>query len=369
LTATGRVDLSRDVVVGDPVQKSALRWSVPYHVQDEAGNVADIVWRDVVVEEVKLQDIEKRIRNEIVSQQKMEVDRAIEKAVGAERRRLEDEINQLKSRQQLNAVVPICPECTSCQTSTKMRDDGEKSCPAVDAASCAQFCDATAETSNTRPTEETRIIVQLLHYFEQTSLINPSMTFAVLSCLSITVAIVLCRLFLSWIWKGESYIRRVPRYSEKEIQEEEERQRRLLESVTYYSTGANGSVTTASSERSSSTSFAQSTSPLPYNNGNAVRQNGFVPPPRASMSLGTDRGFLTPAAQSNGLSSSNLRGMASAPPAASLFGYASQNRVQPDIDDIYEAPTSIITPSKRGDGVSRTWTSPHSTSSTTTFSR
>ena len=50
-TYKGKVDLSEHVVVGEPIKKGHLRWSVPYDVTDDAGNRATTVWRDVVVEE------------------------------------------------------------------------------------------------------------------------------------------------------------------------------------------------------------------------------------------------------------------------------------------------------------------------------
>jgi hypothetical protein len=353
MTASGRVDLSRDVVVGDPVQKSALRWSVPYNVHDEAGNVADTVWRDVIVEEVNLTDIEKRIRNEILSQQKMEVDRIVAKGVNDERRRTENLLKQNGS----DSIVPKCPECNSCPTST---NDGEQNCPVLDETSCYQFCAATTTTSTNQPCifDEESMIVQVFRYFEEMNIFNPSILSAMLTCLAIIMTILVFRVFVSWILIAQSYNTRGLRYTEKEIQEEEERQRKLVESVTYYNSGVNGSVTSTSSDRrtSTSSSFLRNTSPMPVSNGSAAATaNGFVPPPRASMTLGNDRSFLTPTGRTNGQSSTGmLQGPASAPPGHSLFGYSSQNRARIDLDDIYETPSSIITPSKRGNGISRT---------------
>jgi hypothetical protein len=356
MTANGRVDLSREVVVGDPVQKSGLRWSVPYNVHDEAGNVADTVWRDVIVEEVKLQDIEKRIRNEILSQQKLEVERTVEKGVREERRRMEGLSTSV------DTGSSKCPVCDPCPTST---DDEQRSCPALDAAACAQFCSATGTTTNQNcATDEQSILIQMVRYFEEASFIKPSIMLALLTCLGIVATIIVLRVFVSLILFGESYIRRTQMYTERDMQEEEERQRRLIESVTYYSNGTNGAITSTlrDTNASSTPSFLQNTSNGSTSTG--ITGNGFVPPPRASMTLGTDRRYLTPPGRSVGQTTNdNLRVPASAPPGISLFGYSSsQNRIQSDLNDIYEAPSPIITPSKRGDGVSRTWSSPHSRS-------
>ena len=67
------MDLSRHVVVGEPVQKSSIRWSVPYNVKDAAGNRAHTVWRDVVVEEVDLANVEARVRQEVLQTRKAEL--------------------------------------------------------------------------------------------------------------------------------------------------------------------------------------------------------------------------------------------------------------------------------------------------------
>ena len=110
LTETGRVDLSPNVTIGDPVQISSLRWSVPYNVNDEAGNAAETVWRDIIVEEMN----QNSIRNEILAQQEAVVNKAIEKAVAEERKRLEHQAttctsNKLAENQQSTAAS--CPEC------------------------------------------------------------------------------------------------------------------------------------------------------------------------------------------------------------------------------------------------------------------
>ena len=61
------------MVVGEPVQKSSIRWSVPYNVKDVAGSRAHTVWRDVVVEEVDLANVEAEIQKAI--DQALTVDR------------------------------------------------------------------------------------------------------------------------------------------------------------------------------------------------------------------------------------------------------------------------------------------------------
>ena len=61
-THLGNVNLSSKVIVGDPIQISTLEWKVSYNVVDKAGNTASTQWRNVVVEEVELTDLEQKIR-------------------------------------------------------------------------------------------------------------------------------------------------------------------------------------------------------------------------------------------------------------------------------------------------------------------
>jgi len=105
-TFKGKVDLSREVSVGDPTQTSMLQWRVPYDVEDAAGNKAETVWRDVVVEEVDLADVEARVRSESLLQKNAEIRRAVEQALAEERRK------GGSRRNQRTAECPKCPACT-----------------------------------------------------------------------------------------------------------------------------------------------------------------------------------------------------------------------------------------------------------------
>ena len=81
------MDLSRHVVVGEPVQKSSIRWSVPYNVKDAAGNRAHTVWRDIFVEEVDLANVEARVRQEVLQTRKAEIQKAVDQALAEDRRK------------------------------------------------------------------------------------------------------------------------------------------------------------------------------------------------------------------------------------------------------------------------------------------
>lgn len=123
-TYRGRVDLSKNVVVGKPVRKSATRWSVPYDVKDEAGNEAETVWRDILVEEVDLSNVESRIRKEVMQDRQREIDEAVAKALAKEAR-----------------AAGKCPTCPPCDCSGN-----------ADVSSCDDVCSNKNVPQYTTPT-------------------------------------------------------------------------------------------------------------------------------------------------------------------------------------------------------------------------
>ena len=110
-TYEGIVDVTSRVVVGAPVEKSPLQWSVPYNVVDAAGNHAATVWRDVVVEEVDIGDLEDKVRSEVMAEKEKEIQEAVRKAVASERAAKGDRPTKSRST---NAECPVCPNCKQC---------------------------------------------------------------------------------------------------------------------------------------------------------------------------------------------------------------------------------------------------------------
>jgi hypothetical protein len=106
-TYKGNVDLSSKVTVGSPVQVSGLEWKVPYNVMDEAGNAADTVWRHIVVEEVSFNEMEEKIRSEVLAGREKEIKEAVRSALEAERRNR----SNASSAQTDSKVCPTCPPC------------------------------------------------------------------------------------------------------------------------------------------------------------------------------------------------------------------------------------------------------------------
>ena len=143
-TYRGDIDLTSRVVVGEPVQKSPMRWSVPYDVTDDAGNKATTVWRDIIVQEVDLADLETNIirdvEREYEKKKKLEVEAAIKKEkIEWERSMARSggtSGNRNRGRNSNSKSCPPCPEC-DCPSSTG---------GVVDAKSCESYCKNAAET-------------------------------------------------------------------------------------------------------------------------------------------------------------------------------------------------------------------------------
>ena len=111
-TYRGDVDLGARVTVGSPVQVSDLEWKVPYNVMDDAGNAAETVWRNIVIEEVDLVEMEERIRAEIMADRENELEEAVRVAVEKEKKKQTG--SSVSSRQQSQGSNKKCPTCTVC---------------------------------------------------------------------------------------------------------------------------------------------------------------------------------------------------------------------------------------------------------------
>ena len=112
-TFRGRVDLTSRVKVGNPIKKSDFEWKVAYDVMDSAGNVADTVWRDIVVEEVDFINMEKMIREEVLADRELEIQDAVRKALETERKKP----TKRQPNDSRRAVRESCPKCPACNCS------------------------------------------------------------------------------------------------------------------------------------------------------------------------------------------------------------------------------------------------------------
>jgi hypothetical protein len=276
MTYKGRVDLSDEVKVGVPVRKSPLRWSVPYDVKDKAGNAAVTVWRDIVVEEVDILDIETRIRNEAMQYQKEEVQRAVDRAVKEERRKMESETEKKRKGNS-------CPACPKCECERK-----------GDVSVCEKLRQSEMESC---VIHEQRYAMQVLLFLEQ--YLHPSLVLILLSCFIIFALIFFLRLILTLLFNPKAF--------RPGFYDSVEREREMQNAITYYQ-------------------------------NNSVEANGSFPA-RRSFPPSTGRAAF---ADDDGVNFFSPREHEQ--PPVTMKQDVSE-------DDIYV--NSIITPSKRGDGVTR----------------
>ena len=165
-THNGVVDLTAQIQVGDPIKHSSAKnsWRVPYNVMDKAGNRAQTVWRDVVVEELTLEELEAVMREEFEDEKKKAVDEAVAKAVKRERadcdgqkRRLEAELTSTEgggsggAARNKNNNRGRCPKCESCPPPPACGEDDHKSDKTL--ANDLRACKASLANSERRVAE------------------------------------------------------------------------------------------------------------------------------------------------------------------------------------------------------------------------
>jgi hypothetical protein len=200
-TYQGRVDLSNAVVIGEPVKKSPLRWSIPYNVKDAAGNEAKTVWRDVVVEEVDLSAMEAKMRDEFRDMQRAH-DMALE-----EERKLREK-NIVNSRERRTSAS--CPDCPKCESTNK-----------ADEATCQAICDARIKSC---AIDDESLVVQFLIRLERW--FPPSMIPIVLICNAVVIVLLMLRWILTLLFNPQAYQRR--------YYDDSERERALMNAVVYH---------------------------------------------------------------------------------------------------------------------------------------
>lgn len=132
-TFKGVLDITSRVEIGDPVEKSQQHWSVPYNVVDEAGNKAATAWRDVVVEEVDIFDLEHKVRRELMAENQKAIQKAVDKALAfAKSQEVKEQATKNSSTK---SQCPVCPECKS------------ETLNEFDVSKCDQYCKANYKES------------------------------------------------------------------------------------------------------------------------------------------------------------------------------------------------------------------------------
>ena len=300
-TYKGDVDLSDRVVVGEPIRKSELHWTVPYNVQDDAGNEAVTVWRDVIVEEVDIANLETKIRQDVLREAEIEKKQAVAKAIQIEKERWERTYGGSKPRasssssRNANRDCPPCPSCECPTTSVKLN-----------AASCQQYCQ---ERSQTCQMSDENLLYALIFWLED--VFPPWTVPIIILCVLGSGLLYILRWILTLIFNPKAF-----QNYDYNLHEERFVDADLLQNIQQH----------------------QQLSPPP--------STPTVGPPRESLSTQASGApstpaFFTPASQSS---------------ATTPRGNGTGNN--PDLlsheydDGIYQTP-SIISPSRTGDGVRR----------------
>lgn len=291
-THRGDVDLSKRVTVGEPVQKSAVQWAVPYNVADDAGNEADTVWRTVVVEQVELADVEEKVRSEILKERESIVQRAVDKALAEERRRVGSATG---SGSRVTKPCPKCPEC-HCKAEGHSAVDLDKA--------CLEYCSSGSDTCTMDDLGMLGHLVQFLEVYLSRRVSHGFVLLGFVFLVFLAVRFVVSLLAPS---TGSS----LDLYNLQRIQA-------LENSVTYYNNNGAPSVTSPPPGSVSGLPPGPSQASVPF----------FSPPPANHL---------------NG-NMSGSQGMRS-PGFSSPSGLGSP--------DIYAQQETIISPSMTGDGVRR----------------
>lgn len=316
-TYNGKVDLSSSVVIGDPVKRSELHWSVPYYVKDEAGNEAKPVWRDVVVEEVDFEAMETRIRQEVDKSRESEIKKAVEKAVQEERKKLQG--GSAVNRRTMTAKnCPACPVCGDNQNQSTRDLSDSTGGKHFDMSVCDKVCEERAQQCSLQ--EQTFVIRTLLVLEEH---LPAEVVPILLLILFVSGVIYVVRFVVLLVFYPGSFSS-----SNYDYASDQERERFLQNSVTYYQ---------GNTPQPTNQNRQQPPIGAPETPGGLRGVNG---PPRASMTMnqGGSDFFLSP--QSNGGNGF------SSPPGTN--GTRQQN-MNDDPNGIYQSPP-IIRPSPKNKG-------------------
>ena len=247
------------------------QWTVPYNVVDDAGNEAKTVWRDIIVEEVDIEDFERMAMQNGVVGHRGEEDHPVT-ASPTNERRLHGSPSQ-----------HVCPPCDPCNCSNYQQkqhrgnggDDG-----VLSSSECMILCDnkiAAAEMTRTSDktctqtfrqggtgTSEHQIIQELLSYLE--GLMGPSaMMLLFLGCFISTIVYLLQRAIAALFISSGPHTRTY--YHTKD---DDEREMTMMQNVSYNRSPAPSSNGGRQSPGSAS-SFSR---PRPPTDSISLQRNG-----------------------------------------------------------------------------------------------
>jgi len=227
-TYLGNVDLSSRVNVGNPMQVSPLEWKVPYNVMDDAGNAATTVWRQIVVEEVDLFEMEEKIRIDALADKDFEVKEAVRIALEEERRnqRKKDAQRLSENTTTTSTTQKSCPACPSCNNGNKNEGDS------LTTSQCLKQCEKKIEEMNltcedTIQSQQNSFSFQILLDSMMSSIDAFTATFIVAAVVILVISFQFVRMISNFLSRrgGWYYL------NEDDGREEQE----MLNSVTYFS--------------------------------------------------------------------------------------------------------------------------------------
>ena len=304
-THKGIVDLTARIIVGDPQPKhgEGSQWRVPYNVVDDAGNKAKTIWRDIIVEEVDIDDYERMSIDE----------RSLNAASTNERRR--------------NELPPkcLCPPCDPCNCNSNGSDDmltpsactaicNEKVAAAQKARISKNTCTPNENRANENRAPDHEIIQHFLLFLEGL-MGTSSMMLVLLGCFTATAAYIVQRvigaLFISSGQQTSTYYH---------TNEDNEREREMMRNVSYFRSPAPSSNGTSQSPGSGSDS-------------------GPRLPPTGSLSLQQRNGIFSVQESSSTTNFTPLQGQGRTSSSPFL--------INSGVDNIYQS-ASPITPMRHG---------------------
>jgi hypothetical protein len=319
-TYQGRVNLSRNVRVGEPVQQSALHWIVPYDVSDAAGNVANTVWRDVKIEEVDLADIESKLQKEATHDRKTEIQVAVDKALAESERRKREEIKlevrkALEEDRRRRGVMHVggrdskaCPDCPMCDCSGKLDESTLE----------AAFANVSAATCSIHKDSYVVLAMLWMENFLPIQMI-PIVLFTAL----LVVVWTTLRWFLAMIFS--------PASQPMSYIASDERERLLQGSVTVYHSNT------------------------PAKPGNGQAPPGLPPTVSFALGGGGNQSIFSPQQSSMGSPGYfNTSSISSNQQQLHSGQRIVTTNMNSSYDDIYASPLDVMTPRRRGEGAYRT---------------
>mmetsp|Transcript_1633 Transcript_1633/g.2319 ORF Transcript_1633/g.2319 Transcript_1633/m.2319 type:complete len:950 (+) Transcript_1633:57-2906(+) len=220
-TFQGDVDLTMNVNVGDPEHISQFEWRVPYNVFDEAGNAAETIWRNILVEQVDINGLEKKIREEVLASKERDIDQAVKEALLEERKKSAKIISS--TNKQAQKPSSTCAPC-NCPKQQK----------SITSAECSSMCTNNGMNRNSDsiiPDSNYSDIAAIVHSLQDTialfnGLASPSFAVVILVCTILAVIYFFIQIiFRSLARNGEDW---------NYLPVDEEKEKEMLKSVTYF---------------------------------------------------------------------------------------------------------------------------------------